>query len=218
LTEGPQRVDAHLDRWAAPLPAGSGRLQLDPLLLPVLVLNRVFQPIRITTARRALILLYSGTAQVLDGEGELHDFAPWRRLPVRAGQDDPLPIVGGQLRVPRMVRLRRYARCWRATVRLSRRNVLLRDGYQCQYCAGFFAARELDMDHVLPRSRGGATSWTNLVTACQSCNRSKGRRTPGEAGTPLLRHPVAPRWSHSVQLLTGAPGRYAEWEPFLQAG
>lgn len=182
------------------------------------MLNRVFQPIRITTARRALTLLYSGTAQVLDGEGELHDFACWRRQPVRAEQDDPVLIVGGQLRVPRIVRLRRYARCWRGTIRLTRRNLMLRDDFQCQYCGRFLASRELDIDHVLPRSRAGAASWTNLVTACQSCNRRKGRRTPAEAGMPLLRRPVAPRWSHQVQLLAGAAGRYAEWEPFLQAG
>ncbi len=211
-------VESGFDRWYAPVPASGGKRRLDPLSLPVLVVNRGFQPIRITTARRALTLLYSGTAQALDGDGELHDFDGWRQLPVRAGQDDPLPIVGGQLRVPRILRLRRYARCWRATVRLSRRNVMLRDGYQCQYCARPFALRELDIDHVVPRSRGGEASWTNLVTACQSCNRRKGRRTPTEAGMPLLRHPIAPRWSHSAQLLAGAPGRYSEWEPFLQAG
>ncbi|MBW2454547.1 MAG: HNH endonuclease [Deltaproteobacteria bacterium] len=181
------------------------------------MLNRIFQPIRITTARRALTLLYTGTAQVLDGEGELHDFARWRRQPVRAEQDDPVLIVGGRLRVPRIVRVRRYARCWRATIRLTRRNLMLRDDFQCQYCGRSFPSRQLDIDHVLPRSRGGEASWTNLVTACQSCNRRKGRRTPAEAGMPLARPPAAPRWSHQAQLLAGAAERYVEWEPFLEA-
>jgi 5-methylcytosine-specific restriction endonuclease McrA len=215
LTDGTQRALAAFDRRPPAVLDGADSLGPELLSLPVLVLNRVFQPIRIATARRALTLLYCGTAQVLDGDGELHDFGPWRRLPVRAGRDDPLPLLGGPLRIPRIVRLRRYARCWRATVRLSRRNVMLRDGFQCQYCGRTFATRDLDIDHVVPRSRGGEASWTNLVAACQVCNRSKGRCTPTEAGMPLLRHPVAPRWSHSVQLLACASRRYAEWEPFL---
>ena len=217
MTEGVQTIDGDHGKWSALGASGRPWLSFELLALPVLVLNRIYQPIRITTVRRALTLLYSGTAQVVDADGELHDFARWRRLPVRVDRDDPVPIVGGQLRVPRIVRLRRYARCWRATIRLSRRNLMLRDDYRCQYCARAFPSRDLDIDHVLPRSRGGEATWTNLVTACQACNRRKGRRTPTEAGMPLLRLPVAPRWSHQVQLLAGASRRYAEWEPFLAA-
>jgi len=116
------------------------------------------------------------------------------------------------------VHLRRYARCRRPTVRLTRRNVMLRDGFQCQYCARRRPTVELDIDHVQPRSRGGPDTWTNLVTACQPCNRRKGRRTPQEANMPLRRRPRAPRWSHAAQLLAGTAGRYKEWEPFLKAG
>jgi 5-methylcytosine-specific restriction endonuclease McrA len=190
----------------------------DPLALPVLVLNRVFQPVRITTVRRAIALLYTGTAHALDSDGELIDWPRWARLPVRHGLDDELRIVHGSLRVPRVVHLGRYARCRRPTVRLTRRNVMLRDAFQCQYCGWRRPVSELDIDHVLPRCRGGGDSWANLVTACQACNRRKGRRTPQEANMPLLTRPSAPRWSHAVQLLVGTPGRYKEWEPFLKAG
>lgn len=192
--------------------------RVDPLSLPVLVLNRVFEPVRITTVRRAIRLLYTGTAQALDDIGEFHDFSAWLSLPVRHGVDDMLPIVTGTLRVPRIVHLRRYARVRRPTVRLTRRNVMLRDGFQCQYCERRGPVSLLDIDHVIPRSRGGEDSWTNLVTACQPCNRRKGRRTPLEAAMPLLRLPGAPRWSHAVQLLAGTTLRYEEWEPFLKAG
>jgi 5-methylcytosine-specific restriction endonuclease McrA len=190
----------------------------DPLALPVLVLNRLFQPVRITTVRRAMRLLYTGTAQALDSDGELHDWVRWLDLPVRDGVDDVLPVIAGTLRVPRIVHLRRYARLRRPHVRLTRRNLMLRDAFVCQYCSERRSVAELDIDHVVPRSRGGEDSWTNLVTACQPCNRRKGRRTPSEASMPLLRNPRAPRWSHVVQLLVTTPQRYEEWEPFLKAG
>lgn len=188
------------------------------MLLPVLVLNRVFQPVRITTVRRAMRLLYTGTAQALDASGELFDFERWLALPVRDGVDDMVAVVSGALRVPRIVHLRRYGRVRCPTVRLTRRNLMLRDGFTCQYCGRRRPVRDLDIDHVCPRSRGGEDSWTNLVTACQPCNRRKGRRTPAEAAMPLLRRPAAPRWSTAVQLLVGTARRYKEWEPFLQAG
>ncbi len=189
---------------------------IDCLALPVLVLNRVFEPVRITTARRAVTLLYSGSANAVDDQGELLDFSTWRGLPIRAG-DDALSVVNGCLRVPRIVHLRRYSRACQPTVRLTRRNVMLRDGYQCQYCGRHASARELDIDHVQPRSRGGEDSWVNLVTACLGCNRRKGHRTPSEAQMPLLRRPAAPRWSLAVQLLVQASASYKEWEPFLKA-
>lgn len=195
--------------------AGAGA-SIDALALPVLVLNRMFEPVRITTARRAIGLLYAGSANAVDEQGELLGFAEWRGLPIRSG-DDALPIVSGALRVPRIVHLRRYARSCQPTVRLTRRNVMLRDGYQCQYCGRAASARELDIDHVLPRSRGGEDSWSNLVTACLGCNRRKGQRTPLEAAMPLLRRPAAPRWSLAVQLLVQAPASYKEWEQFLKA-
>ena len=163
-------------------------------------------------------LLYAGTARVLNDDGDLIDFQRWAEMPVRAGLDDGLPIVSGALRVPRVVHLRRYARMRRPTVRLTRRNLMLRDSFTCQYCARRRSVRDLDIDHVMPRSRGGPDSWDNLVTACQPCNRRKGRRTPKEASMPLSRRPVAPRWSMAVQLLVGTARRYKEWEPFLQAG
>jgi 5-methylcytosine-specific restriction endonuclease McrA len=189
----------------------------DPLLLPVLVLNRIFQPVRITTARRAFRLLFTGTAQALDAQGEFYDFMAWMSVPVRT-KDDVVPIVDGELRVPRVVHLRRYARLRRPEVRLSRRNIMLRDGYECQFCGKQLPGSQLNLDHVMPRSRGGGDTWENLVTACHACNRRKGQRTPREAGMPLRRRPVAPRWSLAVQLLVGSPGTYEEWEPFLKAG
>ncbi|MFO0755623.1 MAG: HNH endonuclease [Byssovorax sp.] len=189
----------------------------DPLELPVLVVNRLFQPLQVTSARRAFLLLFGGAALALDESGDLHDFSAWRKLPVRA-EDDLLPIVDGSLRVPRVLHLRRYERVRRPPIRLSRKNVMLRDAHQCQYCARTPLVRELNIDHVMPRSRGGGDTWENLVTACRVCNLRKGRRTPEEAGMRLLRTPAPPRWSAAAQILMGTPRPFDEWVPFLKAG
>jgi len=196
---------------------GHARRNGDPLGLPVLVVNRFFQPVQITSARRAFLLLYGGAALAIDEIGDMHDFPAWRSLPVR-DRDDGLAVVGGSLRVPRVLHLRRYERTRRPVIRLSRKNVMLRDAHQCQYCARRPAVRDLNIDHVLPRSRGGADSWENLVTACRVCNLRKGWRTPDEAAMRLIRAPAPPRWSTTMQILMGSPSPFEEWTPFLKAG
>jgi 5-methylcytosine-specific restriction endonuclease McrA len=189
---------------------------IDVLSNPVLVLNRVFQPVQLTTVKRAFVLLYGGAAHAVDEDGEEYDFDLWRTLPVRH-TDDALPIVGGSLRVPRVVHLHRYDRTPKATIRLTRRNLMLRDSHQCQYCGQQPPLRDLNIDHVLPRSRGGIDSWENLVTACRFCNLRKGRRTPEEANMRLARRPFRPKWSMTAQLLLATATKYREWEPFLKA-
>ena len=106
----------------------------------------------------------------------------------------------------------------KAPIRLSRKNLMARDGYQCQYCAKKPALRtDLDIDHVLPKCRGGESSWENLVTSCKPCNVRKGRWTPSEAGMQLLRKPTRPRWSLALQILLSDRAGFKEWEPFLKA-
>jgi 5-methylcytosine-specific restriction endonuclease McrA len=173
--------------------------------------------VQITTARRAFLLLFGGSALAIDESGELHDFTAWRRLPVRE-EDDGLPILGGSLRIPRVLHLRRYDRMRRPAIRLTRKNVMLRDGHQCQYCARRPSVRDLNIDHVIPRSRGGEDTWENLVTACRGCNLRKGWRTPDEASMRLIRTPLPPRWSATMQILLGTAHSFDEWSPFLKAG
>jgi 5-methylcytosine-specific restriction endonuclease McrA len=188
----------------------------DVLYAPVLVLNRNFEPVQVTSARRAFILLYGGAAHALDEEGDTYDFDLWRSLPVRE-VDDALPIVGGALRVPRVLHLHRYDRTPRPSVRLTRRNLMLRDAHECQYCGKRPPVRDLNIDHVLPRSRGGEDTWENLVTACRVCNLRKGWHTPEEANMRLQRRPYRPKWTVTAQILLGSGHRYREWEPFLRA-
>ncbi len=194
------------------------------LSAPVLVLNRSFQPVRITTARHGFTLLYLGRARALDRSYDPYDFQQWAKLSVSSpatlevGHDiDGDEYIGtprGRIRVPRVLLLSGYNRVPHAPVRLSRRNIFLRDGFTCQYCHRRPGVRELNLDHVMPRSRGGRSTWENLVTSCRECNLRKGWATPEESGMPLRTRPTRPGWS--AALIMSAPRRrYAEWEPFL---
>lgn len=187
----------------------------DVLSLPVLVLNRYLLPVQVTTVKRAIVLLFGGAALALDESGESFDFELWRSRSVRA-DDDAIAIVGGALRAPRVIHLLHYDRTPRVTVRLTRRNVMFRDAHQCQYCGKRPPLRDLNIDHVLPRSRGGDDSWENLVTACRPCNLRKGWKTPEEADMRLARRPFRPKWTVTAQILHGSGWRFKEWEAFLQ--
>jgi 5-methylcytosine-specific restriction endonuclease McrA len=179
-----------------------------------LVLNRLYVPIRVSSVRRALVLLYGGHGQALDAEGEHYDFSSWADSAPRK-EDDLVALVHGHLRAPRLLHLSRYDRQPHLKLRLTRQNLLLRDHYQCQYCGKRPAIVELNLDHVLPRARGGPYSWENLVVSCKPCNVKKGIRTPREAGMILLHPPHVPNLSHAALLLQGLPAPFVEWKPFL---
>ncbi|MFO7177837.1 MAG: HNH endonuclease [Pseudomonadota bacterium] len=197
--------------------SGSPRAQRDVLSLPVLLLNRHFAPVSVATVRRAFVLLFCGAARAVDHDGETYDFQGWLTQPVRSA-DDLLPTVSGCIRVPRVLHLLRYDRSPRIAVRLTRRNLMIRDQFQCQYCGRRPAHRDLNVDHIVPRSRGGQDSWENLVVSCRTCNLRKGRRTPAEAGMRLLSVPQRPRWSTAMQIRLVTREPFVEWQPFLQAG
>lgn len=182
------------------------------LSTPVLVLNRVFQAIRITTARRAFALLSTGHARVVTPEFATLTFDQWIETP--PGPDDEVVHTPRlKLAVPRVVALADYDRPPRFDVRFSRRNVYIRDEHRCQYCGRRGGSSELSLDHILPLSRGGVTSWENVVAACRPCNLRKGSRTPQEAGYRLLRPAVRPK-SHPLAGGPFAPRLRPEWRVF----
>jgi len=179
----------------------------------VLVLNRSFMPIHVTSAKRAFSLVYSGTANVVDEQYQTFDFESWAQQP-GAGSEDTVGTSSGSLRVPRVIVLKWFDRLPRRHVRYSRANVFDRDHFTCQYCGVKPARSQLNLDHVIPRAQGGRTSWENVVASCVPCNRRKGGRTPEQAKLRLRRPPERPRWT---PLLSTAPHgkRYREWQPFL---
>jgi len=140
---------------------------------PVLVLNASYEPINVCAARRALVLVLKGVAMTEEENGH---FLHAARL---------------TMRLPSVIRLLEYRRIPHQTRALSRKNILLRDRNTCQYCGEALASGDLTLDHVVPRSRGGSSTWENLVACCHPCNRRKGNQLPAEAGMKLMREPRA---------------------------
>ncbi len=178
----------------------------------VLVLNRYYQPVHVTSVKRAFSLLYQGVAKAIDNQYRLYEFADWAAL--TAPGHDTIATVDRRIRVPRVVVLSAYEYLPKGRVRFSRLNIYARDADTCQYCGRQLPRSELNLDHVSPRSQGGKTSWENVVCSCVECNLRKGGRTPDQAGMRLLKKPVRPRWT---PFFRGAAKRvtYREWLPFL---
>lgn len=179
----------------------------------VLVLNRLYQPIHVTTVRRAFVLLYQGVARAIDREYRTFDFESWSALSHEV-QHETIGTPSHRIRVPRVIVLIAYEHFPKTRVRFSRQNIYARDGNTCQYCRRRLPRSELNLDHVIPRTQGGKTTWENVVCSCVPCNLRKGGRTPSEAGLRLLKLPARPRWTP----LFRAPLRkatYREWLPFL---
>jgi len=189
------------------------RRRVSVLNTKVLVLNRSYLPVHVTVVRRALSLLYQGIAQAVDDELRTFDFDSWADL---AANDDSIGTVDKAIRVPRVILLQYYDRVPRRYVRFSRYNIYARDQNRCQYCGRQFSRSELNLDHVVPRMKGGTSVWENVVCSCHRCNRIKGGRTPAEAGMRLIRQPRRPQWT---PFMTEAFSlrRYKEWLPFLSA-
>ncbi len=163
--------------------------------LPVLVLNLNYEPLNICRARRAVVLLYQGKAEMIEnGTGFIHS----------ANHDFTLPSV---IRLAYIIK-----RPWTER-RLTRLEVFNRDRYTCQYCGK--ETRQLTLDHVIPRYRGGQHTWENVVSACVLCNRRKAGRTPEEARMKLINHPAPPHNNHSFYI----PHHYlrirSEWQKYL---
>lgn len=179
----------------------------------VLVLNKSYMPIQITSVKRAFCMMYVGIAKVVDREYQTFDFQSWSRLAVETG-DDALGTVDRLIKIPRVVLLQAYDRLPKKQVRFSRFNIFARDKSICQYCGKRCPKNELNLDHVIPRSRGGQTTWENVVCSCLACNRRKGGRTPQEARLHLVRKAARPHWTECLNISTKS-SLYREWLPFL---
>lgn len=182
----------------------------------VLVLNRSWRPIRFTSVRSAVTRVYQGSARVVDpATFATHGFESWREAG-RFARDTVRSLhgAGWTMAAPEVIVLGHYDGFRPGQARFTRRNIYARDGNTCQYCGRTFGTKELSLDHVVPRSRGGGADWENLVVACQRCNRRKANRTPRESGMRLLRRPVRPRATQiGLQVRTGRIP--ASWEAFL---
>ena len=198
---------------------------VSPLDSSVLVLNRLFMAVHVIPVKRAFTLLCKEVAEVVDpGDGQFttYDFKSWREVSeyrsrhFRQADDDWVRTVSCVIQVPRVIRLTGYDRLPRQAIKFNRRNIFARDANICQYCGKRFPTSELSLDHVVPRSQGGGSSWENIVCACVACNVRKGGRTPRQSGMALIRRPEKPKRSPMLnQKLTNR--KYDSWKTFLES-
>ncbi|KST66559.1 HNH endonuclease [Mastigocoleus testarum] len=159
----------------------------------VLVLNASYEPLNITSWRRAAVLIIKGKAERVEHNGK---------------------TLYSDFLLPTVIRLRYYVRVPYKEIPLTRRNILHRDSYTCQYCG--YTGDELTLDHVIPRSRKGGETWENMVTACVRCNVKKGNRTPKEASMPLRNSPRRPYSSLYFEVSKHLKsGMHAEWQKYV---
>ncbi len=167
----------------------------DVLGQPTLVLNKYWVAITTTTVRKALCLLYTDAAHAISPDTyESFDFDSWSDLSVPQG-GLAVRSISIEIRAPEIIKLRSFDGFPKKQVPFTRKNIYRRDNFTCQYCGAQPGSAELSIDHVVPVSRGGRSTWTNCVLACLRCNKKKGNRTPEEAGLRMLQRPVQPPWN-----------------------
>jgi len=190
----------------------------------VLVLDGSWRPVDVTNVVGALCKVCAGKADVVDNDYSLYGFEEWVESwsdAARAAEmaESGRPLVRSRsfaFPAPEVIRLVRKVRFWRRRAKLCRKAIFARDRNVCQYCGKKLPASKLNIDHVVPKSRGGGTTWENLVLSCVRCNHKKDSRTPREAGLTLLREPREPHWAvvNRRGILRDPP---RSWEDFLGA-
>ncbi len=162
-----------------------------------LLLNSTFEPLKVVSWKKAILMVMLGKVEVIEEYEKM----------IRG--------VRFAIRLPAVIRLNRFIQRKTPIVKFSRQNLYIRDGGRCQYCGAFYEEKELTYDHVIPRSKGGQTEWTNVVTCCIRCNLKKGGRTPEEAGMYLIRRPRAPIWIPLLTMSLGIKETPDPWKNYL---
>ena len=168
------------------------------------VLNRLWQAVNISTPNRALTHLFEGRAQVVveGGGGTFHTYnvSQWHDFSQQSPHPESISTISFRIRIPRVILLVLFDRLPKKEVKFTRHNIFERDRNTCHYCGHVFERKDLNLDHVVPRDRGGPTTWENIVCSCIPCNTKKANRTPSEAGMHLIKKPKRPKWRPFVQV------------------
>ncbi len=162
-----------------------------------LLLNVTYEPLRIISWKRAIVMLTLGKVEVVEE------------------YDRDVRSITFSLKMPSVVRLLHYVKSGKRKIKFSRANIYARDKYTCQYCGNRKPTEELTYDHIFPKSRGGETCWENIVTACYDCNMKKGGRTPAEKGMKLLKKPKRPEWLPVVNICLHLKDPPDNWMSYL---
>jgi 5-methylcytosine-specific restriction endonuclease McrA len=183
---------------------------------PALVLNRAWAPIQVTSVREAISLVAKGSALIIEpGTFQTHDLKTWNDVSRARARFEDETIRSPRLSIvpPEVILLTSYQGQGPRSIVFSRKNIFKRDRYTCQYCGAQPGPDGLTIEHIVPRSKGGVSSWENCVLACVGCNKRKADRTPEQAGMKLRTIPRKPSW----KALAHVPSRERResWEQFL---
>jgi 5-methylcytosine-specific restriction endonuclease McrA len=171
--------------------------------MDVLVLNKNFFAIQITSWQRALRLVYTDRASVVDEEYRTYSFNDWCELS-KCLKDNPSGFIytpNFKIAIPDVISLKYYDRIPFKEMKFTRKNIYELYGYRCCYCGKKFSSKELNLDHIIPRSRGGKSDWKNVVTSCINCNLKKGNSLPEEKGMKLVIKPTKPTYSSNLTIV-----------------
>ena len=184
----------------------------------VLVLNRNFYAIQITSWQRALSLLYIDHASVIDNDYRTYSFSDWKELSkmVDSTPSGFVTTPNFKIAIPDVIALKFYDKLHISEVKFTRRNIYEHYGYKCCYCGNKFETTNLNLDHVTPKSKGGKTNWENIVTSCIPCNLKKSNHLPSEAGMKILTNPSKPKWRGPMAIAFNSPIKIkTSWQKFI---
>ncbi len=179
----------------------------------VLVLNKIWLPIRVIPAYRALVLIFANKASAVDPNYFTYNWEEWLKQLIL--KTDSVIVSSHQdIKVPEIIVLSMYDKIFKKNVKLTKRNLYIRDGYKCQYTGERMKESEADIDHIIPRSMGGRNSWNNMVVCSKEVNRRKADRTPEQAGLKLIKKPTKP---HPDKMLIDPKINIPEsWSKFIK--
>lgn len=184
----------------------------------VLILNRNWQAIHVKSPLEAMTMMYSDSATALDIRGEDHmvplKWKDWIQLPIENENDDFIQTIRGNIKIPKVLVLCNYDKVPRKRPKFSHKAIWDRDEGKCQYTGRKLTPQEANIDHVIPRSRGGKTSWGNCVLTHKEINSQKADRTPEEAGLKLIKKPQDPKELPSTFYIRNKHN-VREWDMFL---
>lgn len=182
----------------------------------VLVLNRVWLPIHIIDWGKAMSLVYQEKCKSLDRDCIPYTFDQWKQFTLQNLQHYPfVQTVNYPVAVPEIIVSVSFDRLPRREVKYSRQNVFSRDHFRCVYCGNRFKRDQLTLDHIIPRSQGGKSTWDNTVSSCFKCNQRKADRTLKDAGMSLLIQPTKPKWISPLQNVNIETHPCKSWEHFI---
>lgn len=183
---------------------------------PVLVLNKVWIPIRVISAKRCLKLVFADKASIVNPDDySVYNWEDWQKMD-SSNDEVSIKTTSGTIKLPEVMVLLSYDKVFVRNLRLTKKNIYMRDEFKCQYTGDHISGKDADIDHIIPRSRGGKNTWENMVVCSKKINRQKADKTPEEAGLKLIRKPTRPKSEHLF--IDPKIEKPVSWDKFIRGG